>query len=1130
MSEINNSATFDSNFRARAQIVLSVALAYAIMGWVGLVLAIPPGYATPVFPAAGLALACVLWFGPTVLAGIWLGSALLNLSHPWWAGTLTPSTAVVAMVIATGATLQAWVGSWLVCRWQGSAWRTLEREQDVFVFLMLGSVLSGVISSLTGVSALQAFGVIESAEFLFTTWNWYVGDVLGVLVFAPLTLCLLNRDGELWRDRRRRIVMPMLLTLGLVALAFYGAARWERQAQDIQLEADSEIVFHRIADRVIAHREVLSSLRRFIEATPDFSFEQFEVFTRITLQDNPDIFALSFNDLITDEKRPAFESMMSRLSPMGSFQITERDAAGKLIRAMKRPEYVTVRYIVPLANNQPAVGYDIYSEPVRRAAINRARASGAMAVTAPIRLVQEQRQRAGVLELLPVTRVPAGLANPQGARLVGFVVAVVKVDEMIEIATRDHVPAGMVFQLIDPIAPDGQGLLYSSVSPAAGNIALDQAAQWKTTLRMGDQDWELSVQPNDDYRRQHRRWMEWAVGVAGILFTALLQILMLGMTGRTSIIQRENEAITERKRAEEALRESEEKYRRLIETTGTGFVIVDDQGRVLDANPEYMRLTGRQKPEDVLAHSVLEWTAPHDHAHNAAEVVRCMEQGFVRNLEIDYLTPAGQIIPVEINATVLRTPNGLQILTLCRDITERKRVSEELLAEKHFSDDVINSLPGLFYIFDETGRMMRWNSNLEILSGYSPQEINGMIALQFVSRETKEAAHQAMREVFDRGESQVEATFVRKDGKEIPCLFTGKRLQMPAGGWLLSGMAIDISQRKMAEDALSESEERFSVFMSHLPASAFIKDAGGRMVFANRYLQELFGIQDYAGKTTPELIPGELAVQMTEDDRRALAEGVISIQETLLDTQGRERTFETLKFPIHTAGKPVCLGGVAVDITDLKQTEAALRTSLEEKTALLQEVHHRVKNNLQIVSSLLNLQAGQEKSLPVLAALRDTQNRIRSMAMLHEMLYRSESLARVNFAAYLESLCAHLLRALGVDPNRVRLDCHAAAVELGLDQAVPCGLIINELVSNALEHAFPEGRAGRIAVELHRDSDDRLALTVADDGVGLPASLDFSQTSTLGLQLVRILTTQLQGTLGVERGQGASFQVTFPSH
>ncbi|AUB79747.1 CHASE domain-containing protein [Candidatus Thiodictyon syntrophicum] len=523
--------------------ITAIALAYALLGAAGLTLAIPPGYASPVFPAAGLALACALWFGRAALPGVWLGSALLNLAQTWLGGTLNPTTVGVALVIAAGATLQAEGGRRLVTRWQGSAWRALERDQDAFAFLLLGGVLAAVVSASISVTALAATGVVERAEVPFTWWNWYVGDCLGVLVFAPLALSLLNRQDPLWRERRRRFLIPMLLTLGLAGLAFYGAARWERLSQDGQLQGDGETIARRINDRLITHREVLSSLRHFIEATPDFSFAQFEQFTRLTLHDNPDIFALSFNDLVTEAERPAFERRLSAGSPFGPYRITERDRERRLIPAAARPEYVAVRYIVPLADNQPALGYDIYSEPVRRAAIERARASRAMAVTAPIRLVQEQQPRAGVLELLPVTETPAP-GGPREGRLSGFAVGVVKVDELVEIATRGLVPAGLVLRLTDPAAPVAQGLLYQS-QPGDAGPRPQAALHWGTVLRLGDRDWDLSVTPTADYRQQHRPWLAWAVGVAGLMFATLLQVLMLGMTGRTAVIQRYRDNLEE---------------------------------------------------------------------------------------------------------------------------------------------------------------------------------------------------------------------------------------------------------------------------------------------------------------------------------------------------------------------------------------------------------------------------------------------------------------------------------------------------------------------------------------------------------------------------------------------------------
>ncbi len=564
----------------------AVALAYALVGAAGLTLAIPPGYASPVFPAAGLALAAVLRFGGRALPGLVLGSALLNLSHAWFGGTLTPATAWVAMVIAGGSTAQAWAGASLVRRWNGSAWRSLEREQDVIGFLLLGGGLAPLIAASVAVPALLAAGVVGPADALFTWGNWYVGDALGVMVFAPLTLCAIDVPGGVWREGRRRIVPPMLVTLGLVALAFLATARWEKQELDGRLEDDGRVIARRISDRLIAHREILSSLRHFVEAAPGFTFPQFEQFTRVTLRDNSDIFALSFNDLVRDGERTRFEEAMSRLSPLGPYRITERDAERKLAPAAPRPEYVAVRYIVPLAGNQSAVGYDINSEPVRREAIQRSLATGQMGVTAPLLLVQERQQRVGLLELLPVERAQgdreAGSSRPRG-----FAVAVVKVDEMIDIATRGHVAAGLLFRLTDPGAPDERGLLYRSDSrvPGPGPVPREEAAAWSTPLLIGDRPWTLSVQRTPAYAAWHRPWLGWAVGVLGLLFATLLQALLLGMTGRAAVIARTNEAL----RSSQARLDLAETS---FENGGEAMVVTDAAGSVLSTNPAFSRLTG----------------------------------------------------------------------------------------------------------------------------------------------------------------------------------------------------------------------------------------------------------------------------------------------------------------------------------------------------------------------------------------------------------------------------------------------------------------------------------------------------------------------------------------------------------
>ncbi len=532
-----------------AWVVALGALGYALLGAAGLMLTVDAAFPSPLFPAAGVALAWTLRFGWPALGGVWLGSFAMNLGRAAWTGSLGGMALAVTVGIASGAAAQAAVGTWLVRRVQRGAALTLDREQDAFTFLLLGGAVAGVVSASGALATLSLARLVDPADVPHEWWTWYVGDVLGVMVFAPLTLCFLCSADPLWRERRRRIAAPMIVILLLQAAAFRIAAAAQVQAGENRLARDAKLIIDRIEDRLVTHREVLASVRHFVEAIPAFTFEQFAEFTRITLQDNPDVFALSFNDVVTQAERPGYERAMSRLSPLGSDGIMERDGEERLVRARDRAEYVVVRYIVPLADNERALGFDIGSDPVRRAAIERARASGTMAVTEPIRLVQERRARVGVLELMPVTTAADGAA---AHRVVGFAVAVVKVDEMIDTATRGHVPPGLTFQVVDRDAAAHRNLVYRSDAlvdaPArAGAVAAD----WTAALRMGDRHWIVAVQATPAYVRQQRSWLAWGVGVAGLVFATLVQILMLGMTGRTAVVQRANEALT---RAEEELR------------------------------------------------------------------------------------------------------------------------------------------------------------------------------------------------------------------------------------------------------------------------------------------------------------------------------------------------------------------------------------------------------------------------------------------------------------------------------------------------------------------------------------------------------------------------------------------------
>ena len=215
------------------------------------------------------------------------------------------------------------------------------------------------------------------------------------------------------------------------------------------------------------------------------------------------------------------------------------------------------------------------------------------------------------------------------------------------------------------------------------------------------------------------------------------------------------------------------------------------------------------------------------------------------------------------------------------------------------------------------------------------------------------------------------------------------------------------------------------------------------------------------------------------------------------------------------------------NIVEREQAEEQLRASLKEKEVLLQEIHHRVKNNLQIMSSLLYLQARGVEDKETLHMLMESRNRVRSMALVHEKLYQSTDLSKINFAQYVRSLGNYLLRSFGVDPGVIHLRSDVDDVFLSIDTAVPCGLIINELVSNSLQHAFPHGRSGEVGVELHSGEKGQFLLTVRDDGVGMPDDVDTAGSQSLGLQLVNTLVDQLEGTIEIDKRGGTTVLVVF---
>ncbi|MDP1829322.1 MAG: PAS domain S-box protein [Archangium sp.] len=340
------------------------------------------------------------------------------------------------------------------------------------------------------------------------------------------------------------------------------------------------------------------------------------------------------------------------------------------------------------------------------------------------------------------------------------------------------------------------------------------------------------------------------------------------------------------------------------------------------------------------------------------------------------------------------------------------------------------------------------------------------------------------------------------------------------------GVAEDITDRKQREQS---QEARLRLIVETAFEGILTLDAGSVVTFVNARMEQITGYrkEEMVGRPVADFLgPIDAATQPARLARRA--SGISEEFElAFIRKDGRPVETRLAASPIMEHGNFVGALAMVTDVTERNRNERRVRASLAEKEVLLREVHHRVKNNLQVVSSLLSLQANTVQDEPARIALDESRERIQSIALAHELLYRSDDLARIDFHAYLREL-VKVLAAPFVRPEvSVELDLEAPVIELPIDVSVPCGLLVNELLTNALRHAFPSGSPGRVTISCLR-RDTLCELSVSDDGVGIAPGVVSGQPRTLGLRLVNSLVRQLGGELEVVVERGSRFSVRFP--
>jgi PAS domain S-box-containing protein len=340
-------------------------------------------------------------------------------------------------------------------------------------------------------------------------------------------------------------------------------------------------------------------------------------------------------------------------------------------------------------------------------------------------------------------------------------------------------------------------------------------------------------------------------------------------------------------------------------------------------------------------------------------------------------------------------------------------------------------------------------------------------------------------------------------------------------------------EKRRAEEAFQESRRSIEAVVETIPSLIVFTDPGGRIVLFNRACEELTGYKrhEVLGKTISELfLPTEWIPIVQKRFADPYAPEIRAPHENPWITKsGEQRLIEwrCTVLPSPEDGRP-CVLGTGIDITERKQAEEQTKAALTEKEVLLREAHHRAKNNLQAITSLINIQAEQTADARIAQSLQELQERAYTMALVYEHLYQAESLVQIPMKPYLQDLSAHVFQTFG-GGRAIKLSVEVAPISLDAETAMPCGLIVNELVTNALKYSFPAGvkETDEVRVEF-RAEDVTYTLVVGDNGVGLPSGLDWRKPMTMGLRLVHFWAThQLGGKLEVDDRQGTAFKVTF---
>ncbi len=1106
-----------------------LAAAYFVTGKLGTFLAIPPGYATAIWLPSGIALGGILIYGYRAWPGILLGSFLVNFSTSFVSSSPTETliSAMTTLVIGGGASLQAIAGAYLVGRFAGFP-NPLTREKEVFLFLLYGGFLSALVNSTIAVSTLVITGKIPSANFAANWGTWWMGDMLGIFIFTPLVLVWGLRPSESWRNRRMAITFPIVAMFALTTAAVFYEAQNNNERLKFEFDQQAMELSVALEKSIFTHLNVLRSLGSFYAASTMVSREEFQTFVAHTLDNFQGIQALSWNPRISAAEREIFENR-ARTEGYRDFQITERNADKQLIRAKDRPEYVPVNFIEPYQGNETALGYDGYSDALRREAIDRARDTGEITATARVKLVQEPENQHGLIAFMPLYRkgFPHRTLEERRNNIAGYMVAAFKGEDIVNAALKGLNRDRLSYRLIDEKARADEQLIFASDRQPLKPLVLQENGLFgrscslasRLVMPVGGREWLFEIVPTQDYFVHQRPNHEWLILLVGLIMTSMGSAFAMVFSGRGSVLR---QLVDERTAA---LVQSEERFRSTFEGAPVGVVNLSLEGYFLAVNQGFCDLVGYSRDE-LLTMTVMQLTHPDFRQADAGRIRQILAgetAGF--NVEKQYVRKDGSFAWGNLSATLIRRADGSPdyFIAVIENIDHRKQAEKALKENEVFKQAILNSVVAEIAVLDRDGVILAVNEpwrRFAMENGIKPgvAAANTDVGTNYLdvcnaagngfSTDGALKAYYGIRAVLDGHLSSF--------SMEYPChsLQQQRWFNMsvtPLGDTGQDGVVIthlNITVRKQAEELL-----RIAAIAFECQEGIMVMDANLKILRVNRAFAQITGYsqQEVEGKTA--------AILRSDRHPASFYDAVWNEAKTIGAWQGElwQRRKKGEDYPgqvmitaVRDEGGHVThyVGNIA-DATNSKLHEQQrLFDEAAHRNILVREVHHRIKNNLQGITGILSQFA--ETHLEMSDPINQAISQVQSISVIHGLQGRSVmSVVRmceliVAIVAGIESMCQ---KNIAVEIPDDWVPCIVSEAE-----AVPLALVLNELIWNAIKHG---GAEEQVKIMLsHGPHLHSIQMTIHNTG-RIPDEFGLDEMSAFGtgLQLVSSLLPRVGAML-----------------